>query len=145
MSFDGKWSEVFKLFKDVKVNTEDIPIIEIKLIYMLKDWIISKLKISVVSILETPSCTMFGKFTVEDLNFSFVLNIFCKFFTISHRILIHPQNLQIQVIKLFNNLINFIFRKLIGHQGQCNRIGRKFKMRQLSELHVVELQFNYLQ
>lgn len=91
MPFNGERSEIFKLFKNVKINTENISLIKIELIDVLKDRIICKLQVSIMGIFKSPWSAIFGKFTVENFDFSFVLNILSKFFRISNRILINPE------------------------------------------------------
>jgi len=54
MSFNGKRSEIFKLFKNFEINTENISLIKIELIDVLKNRIICELQVSIMGIFKSP-------------------------------------------------------------------------------------------
>ena len=75
MFLDGQRPKVFKLFKNLQIYSKYISGIEIKFKNMPINRVVGKFDIPIMCVLYTPRGAVFSEFTVENLNFGFILDV----------------------------------------------------------------------
>jgi hypothetical protein len=122
MLLDRQGPEVVEFLKNSQIKSKDISLVKIQLINMFQHWIICKLQVPIMRVLNTPCGAVFGELAVINFNFGFRLNIFAEFLWVSSGIVIDPEHFEAEVIEFFNDLVDFVFSELIRHEGQRYRV-----------------------